>query len=1459
MKTITSARLRQPEPLSEFAMCMRSFSRMVAICFAALFFLTACGGADVESGNSNLLTCDVPNVPNESGTECVPPPPIACDPPTVPNQANDACVVGANPDLPDPVFFPGANQAVLYYNRGDVDADNTPNDPAYDGWKLHTWNNDECDAYADPDTAWDNGRTISGIDPTYGAYWVLDLKADYGSCHNFIIHKGTDDAGKEMGGGDFQASLVQDDETYVRMNFTLSGEPTLFEYPIDSLGPQPVEIEGAAAHWLDANTFVWNAPEAVMEVKLHYSADASLETSLEEGLNGEVIALQSASLSEEQRQIYPYVADWPAFAGDWSAEDAKAVLQTQTVLGGYDSDGKLIAATDIQIARVLDQLYTQSDNDADEATLGVTYADGQITARVWAPTAQSVALLSYNDNKTLANRIDMQRDDASGVWSYTGDMALDRTLYRYEVTVYTPATDAIETLEVTDPYSVSVTTNGRFSRFVNLADDDLKPAGWDDHSVPTIANPEDAVIYEGHIRDFSARDESVSEENRGNYLAFTETNSAPVMHLQKLVDAGLNYFHILPANDIASINEDPAQSINLYSTIGDLCRLNRDATVCDEEAADARIIDVYESYSPSTEQGKAQELTQRLQGIDTFNWGYDPHHFSAPEGSYASDAESVARIVEMRAMVQALHELGLRVALDVVYNHTNESGVFPKSVLDKTVPGYYHRYDAESGEIIRETCCEDTEPQNVMMEKLMKDSLVMWASEYKYDAFRFDIMSQATVDTMVRLREAVQAVDADNYFYGEGWVKTYPGYEQASQFNMAGTQIGTFNDRIREAVRQGNIFSRDASTGLADQDKVKMSLAGTLTNFLLETHTGAAVETQALGGYALDPADIINYVSKHDNETLWDQFNYTLPDDISLAERVRAQNIGISIPLMAQGIPFLQMGGDMLRSKSMDRDSYNSGDWFNYVDFTYTTNNWNVGLPPAEKNEERWPEMLQFIFEPERDAQMSDILYASDIFAEFLQIRTTSPLFRLTTAEAIKQRVGFHNLGKNQQAGLIAMSLDDGFNESDETPLADLDPSVDAMMVVINTGYSEKTIEVATASGFQLHPVLANSMDATVASASFNEGENGGQFTVPALTMAVFVKPQSGAQGYGLSAIATSGAPDVAPYNDTTVLLRGDMNSWGTTDSFTYQGDGVYTASAMLSANSTYGFKVASEDWSTVNMGADAVATVALDEAVTLRAGGDNLAFTAPTDALYEFVLDASADKDTPVLTVRYEEPYANTTVYLRGDFNSWGTDNAFTYRGDKLYGAAITLDPGTYQFKAANEDYSVVNFGATQDTAEARAVAVDGQVALADNGSNLEVTIEETNDYVFVFDLTDAANPVLKVFVEDFFAGTAVYLRGEMTDWGTSAQFAYQGGGVYTVTVTLDGGPKQFKVASEDWSTVNLGNPDDAASNEVSLGKMKILGTSNNNLLIDAPAGTYLFTVEGPDKLNLRLTVTAM
>lgn len=1436
---------------------------------ATALFLSGCG-SEVKSGTKlTALSCIGSMVPNAGNTECVAPPPPICDLPLVLDTVLNECGLPPDPNAPPPSIFARVDEAILFYNRPQ-DATNQSNDPAYEGWKLHTWSNETCDAYVDGDTDWPSGRVHDGVDANYGAYWILAINPGYagtdGACGNFILHKGTSgdagtDDGKEMQGGDFRMSLSQAGQ-FARMNWTFSGVASVFENPLASLG---VSLGDASAHWIESSTLMLNVDTSnVATAKLYYSSTADLEIEGEALINGQSMDLTLSSLTDEQKAAHPQVADLEAFTGAWSQDDAKGMLKNQLVVATFNADNELLSANKVQVAKVIDDLYTSGDADADEAIIGLIYEGDTITANLWAPTAQTVKLMVFGADKALMQTNDMTLDPVSGVWSFEGtSSALDRMFYRYEVTVYHPLSGKVEVLQTTDPYSVSLSMNSEYSQFVNLADDDLKPDGWDSHDIPTIENFEDAVLYEGHIRDFSVLDQSTSEMNRGKYMAFTEADSLPVTHLTNLAEKGVTHFHMLPANDIATVNEDESQTVSLSSTVAELCALKSDAKVCAEADGAATLQSVLEDYDQFSEPQAAQELANDIRGLDRFNWGYDPYHFTAPEGSYASDPDGVARIVEMRAMNQALHEMGLRVVLDVVYNHTNASGLNDKSVLDKVVPGYYHRYDVGSGSIVRETCCDDTEPRNRMMEKLMEDSLLVWTEHYKFDSFRFDIMSQATKDTMVRLETAVQEIDEDNYFYGEGWTRTDRQYEQANQPNMAGTEIGTFNDRIREAVRQGEIFAKeDSEAALSAQDRVKMSLAGTLTNYVLKDSKGADTNTSNLGGYATDPADIINYVSKHDNETLWDQFNYVLPSDLSLAERVRAQNIGATIPLVAQGIPFLQLGGDFLRSKSMDRNTYDSGDWFSRVDFTMASNNWNVGLPLAQDNQSRWMEMAGFIYSPERAASMSEIEFASDVFNEILSIRSSSKLFRLTSADEIIDRVGFHNIGSRQTQGLIVMSIDDGVSGNEEAPRADIDPMVDAVVVVINTGYEERSHTVNTAAGFELHSVQAMSVDPTVRDASFTAQEGTGTFTVPALTTAVFVKSQMGAQGEGLSAIATAGAPDVVPYGSTGVYLRGTFSDWANPApadaQFAYQGDGIYTVDIEITEGVEHMFKVAKGDWDngdeSLDLGAtsDSTNVVTVDEDLVLAAnGGPNLAFTAAETAVYKITLDAS-DTSAPIINIGFEEPFFGVPVFIRGAMNDWGEANQMGYEVGGVYSATLNVAAGSYEFKVASSDWSTVDYGLQ---ASDNVVTV-GEQRVLDGTDNMAITFDADGEYSFIFDASNLDEPTITVYSAEYFGDTTVYIRGGMNDWGEVDATAYQGAGVYSADLALDAGSYEFKVASADWSTFNLGGSEAGVNVPIGDGVSIIQGGENLLLDIDI-SGTYRFSVEGPDPTAPTVTVT--
>ncbi|MBL4909481.1 MAG: DUF3372 domain-containing protein [Alteromonadaceae bacterium] len=1414
--------------------------------------LSACGGSSVNKGEV-LLTCNVPMVPDATGASCVAPKPIQCPAPTVPDALNESCVVGVDPNAPAPLVFPAENETILYYQRNNVGASNASDDPSYNGYRLHTWNDATCDAYDTPydSSDWANGHQFDGIDPNYGAYWIIKLKADHSDCGNFIVHIGTDGTGKALGDGDLKMPLAQDDATYQRMNFTFHGQSDVFEYPLLSLGKQPLQVKDFAAHWLDAKTFVWQIDSAVItSVKLHHLATAGIAADENDVVNGATIDLTATELTDAQKAAAPLVADWPAFSADIDEATAKSLLKEQQVLVGYNSNGEAVAATNVQNALALDALYTRNDADADEASLGVIYNDAGVLVKVWSPTAQSVKLNLFAADKTQTSSVDMTEDSVTGIWSYQGDNSLDRQFYQFELRVYHPQTQAIETIISTDPYSLSLSTNGEYSQFVNLNDADLKPQGWDEQQVVVLENLEDAVIYEGHIRDFSAQDESTSVENRGKYMAFTELDSMPMQHLQQLKANGLTNFHILPANDIASINEDSDKVVNITDTVADLCALNANAPVCGVEDSNATIKSVLENYNSFS--NDAANLMNAMRGYDSFNWGYDPKHFNVPDGSYSSNPDGVARIKEMRAMVESLHSIGLRVILDVVYNHTNSAGLYDNSVFDKVVPGYYYSRDLITGNVKQSTCCNDTALEHRMMDKFMDDSLVMWAQQYDYDGFRFDIMSHGSKEQMLAAREAVRTVDVDTQFYGEGWGREYRGFTAADQVNMAGTEISTFNDRLRDGVRSAQLFSNNSTEDgpFIQQDIIKLGMAGTLADYILKDYNGVSAKGSAFNPsmYAKDPADVINYVSKHDDESLWDKLQFNLPFAMSLNERVRAQNVSQAIVLLSQGVPFLQMGSDFLRSKSLDANTYDAGDWYNKVDFTLNRNNWNVGLP-LEKRGRSDDELVSLASSPLTSASASDMDFASKVFDEFLKIRSTSKLFRLTTAEDIMARVGFHNIGKRQTQGLIVMSIDDG------TGLTDLDPNVDAIVVVVNGSNQEQSHTVATASGFTLHSVQANSVDNTVQGASFTAGDNEGTFTVPALTTAVFVKAQGDVQGAGLAATATSGAPDVVPYGATTVFVRGGMNGWGEVDALDYKGAGIYQVAITLAAGN-YEFKLASSDWSTVNLGAPAGDNQVDENELQplLPNSNDNLNTSIAIDGTYIFSLDAS-NTASPILTIKNEEPFIGTPIFIRGGMNGWGEVNELAYIGGGQYSVTFNIDAGTQDFKIASGDWSTVNMGAPSNDKEV--FIGENQLLVSGSNDNLTMTFPTTGEYTFIFNASNLAEPTLSVYSAKMFGDTAVFIRGGMNGWSENDPLVYQGNGVYSVDLILDAASYDFKVASSDWATFNLGGNSNGNVVNVDSAYQLVQGSNDNLSLTVNAAGTYTFTVVGPNPETAKVTVS--
>jgi pullulanase len=766
------------------------------------------------------------------------------------------------------------------------------------------------------------------------------------------------------------------------------------------------------------------------------------------------------------------------------------LLRGELAVEGADRDGAPWA-TGLQVPGVLDDLYGEA---AAAVRLGVSWTAGVPTVRLWAPTARSVIL--HRSAAPGIERLPMSYDDATGVWRVTGDAGWDRATYLFEVEVFAPTTGRVERNLLTDPYSHALTTDSARSRMVDLDDADLAPAGWDRLAKPARRGP--LSVYELHVRDFSASDPSVPAEDVGRFRAFTHPETHGVAHLRSLAAAGLTHLHLLPTNDIATIPEDPRARV--------VPRIERPDDPASEEP---------------------QRIQQRTRARDAYNWGYDPYHYTVPEGSYASDPEGVARIREFRELVAAVNGLGLRVVVDVVYNHTHAAGQHPCSVLDRIVPGYYHRLDA-AGEVTTSTCCPNTATEHRMMRKLMVDSVVDWVRHYRVDGFRFDLMGHHRKDDLLAVRAALDELTPDRdgvagvevLLYGEGWsfgeVADDRRFEQASQANMAGTAIGTFNDRLRDAVRGGSPFgglqaqgfatglgtdpaaadgrSLEEQVELANQAnlRVMVGLAGNLAHLPVEEPTGEVVTGSVHGGYAATPRDNVVYVSKHDNETLHDAIALKAPAHVPVAERLRMQLLALSTVAFAQGVAFFHAGSDLLRSKSLDRNSYDSGDHFNRLDWTRKHNNFGVGLPPAGENREAW-EVHRRVLRERQAPTPAQIDEAATRFRELLAIRASSPLFDLTEPAAVRERVRFLATGRAARPGLIVVRL--------------LGTDHD-LLLVFNAAPATVTVAAEPRHGaLRLHPVLRASVDVRVRTARAEDG----WVRVPGRTTAVFVDRPAGA------------------------------------------------------------------------------------------------------------------------------------------------------------------------------------------------------------------------------------------------------------------------------------------------------------------------------------------------------------
>jgi pullulanase len=967
---------------------------------------------------------------------------------------------------PAPPADPG--MAVIHYRRADGD---------YRGWGLHAWEGTP----AKP--RWGAPLAPAAFD-AYGAVFRVPVRPDATGLR-YVIYRGD------------HKDLPDDqrlDLTTCREVWVLSGTVAPVRPDLRSLGPE-LDPARSLAVFVDRTTIA--LPEHLARHASGFALVASANGELRrtgDELTGEHTTLpltaRPGGLFQAQSRHFPHLRAYRAFSVRELGDAALGhLLRGQLLVAGRDDAGRVTVLTGVQLPGVLDDLYA----DAADAELGVVLDEEKPTLAVWAPTARSVRLELFRTPADEPRVLSMDRDPVTGVWSIAGRRKWLGRYYRYRVEVWHPAAQRIVTTSVTDPYSLGLATDSTHSLLVDLDAPELKPPGWDDLVKPAAVAPARMQISEVSVRDFSIADTTVPAEERGTYLAFTRPDSAGMSHLRSLADAGLTHVHLLPAFDFATVPDR---------------RADQAVPACDLAALPP----------DSPEQ---QRAVMAVADRDGFNWGYDPWHYTAPEGSFAVDPSGASRILEFRRMVAGLNDAGLRVVMDVVYNHTMGEGLDRFSVLDRIVPGYYHRLLAD-GTVAESTCCPNTAPEHAMMGRLVIDSIVTWARAYKVDGFRFDLMGHHPRANILEVRVNLDHLTAESdgvegrdiYLYGEGWNFGEVAYDarfaQATQVNMAGTGIGTFNDRLRDAVRGGGSFGDDPSergfaTGLGGHtplwihDRIKVGLAGGLATYRFVTHTGheqsgAQIDYNGSpSGYAAAPGETVNYVDAHDNEILYDAMAFKLPLDTTPADRARMQVLALALVVLSQGVGFVAMGSERLRSKSLDRNSYNSGDWFNQIRWDPADGNgFGIGLPPAADNEDKWSWARPLLAEPSLVPGPDVVATAAERYRELLRIRRSSPVFGLPTADEVQRRLSFPLGGPAETPGVIVMCLDG----------TGLDPRWRQVVVVFNAtaGPVWQTVP-GLGADLRLHPDLVGSADPELRTATAAHGT----LAVPARSVAVFV------------------------------------------------------------------------------------------------------------------------------------------------------------------------------------------------------------------------------------------------------------------------------------------------------------------------------------------------------------------
>ena len=617
-------------------------------------------------------------------------------------------------------------------------------------------------------------------------------------------------------------------------------------------------------------------------------------------------------------------------------------------------------ACDVDITGAFSSESFEEEYAYDGDDLGAIYTKEKTNFRLWAPTASKVELNLYEagSGDCLIETVPMTADE-KGTWVYEKAGDMNGVYYTYNVTV------GGETNEAVDPYAKAAGVNGKRGMVIDL--DSTDPEGFESDTRPEFKNMTDAVIYELHVRDLSA-DSSSGITNTGKFLGLTETgtkNSEGISTgLDHMKDLGVTHVHLLPSFDYASVDESSSDS--------------------------------------------------------QFNWGYDPQNYNVPEGSYSTDAsDGSVRVEEYKEMVQTLHENGIRVIMDVVYNHTFSS---EDSNFQKVVPDYYYR---KNGEAFSNAsgCGNETASERAMVRKYMVDSVVYWATEYHVDGFRFDLMGIHDIETMNAIREALDEVDPSIIIYGEGWTSgdsTLDSTQRALKANTKNlTNIAAFSDDIRDALK-GNVFDAldkgfvSGKEGM--ENDIKYSVVGSTENEQVDYD---AYE-KSNGAWSPSPSQTINYVSCHDNYTLWDKLATSNPED-SVEDRIKMNNLASAIVFTSQGIPFIQAGEEMLRSKPLE-------------DGTYSSNSYNLS---DKVNSLKWDDLSKY-----------QEVY--NYYKGLIAFRKSHGAFRMTSTEEVQNNLKFVD---GLDANVVAYTIDNSPNgETAESVFVVYNANKEAVSVTLPEG-----------------------------------------------------------------------------------------------------------------------------------------------------------------------------------------------------------------------------------------------------------------------------------------------------------------------------------------------------------------------------------------------------------------------